>query len=291
MSKSTIFSTRAGYFYQDKIAVYLFLRHFHQRDLAEFYLDYPLPYDQKSLDVRLITKKRQEKVYEIKSGNTFKNSEEEVLDSILDLHEYYQKNEGVKTYLIVSHGFKPAISNLWDSLLTLKSYKILNSDKSKKMASDLLNKLNKQKKIFNNIKEVHTFIKTLNLDDPFSDEKTGDSENEPYIEDFIIREIDKILGYFKSDSRETEYPTKIIYYDYIYQCCLGSGNDKNLLPIFTDTLIEHMTMRRLFSKHYERPFDLEQKKSEVRSEVETNFYKWWIPELIIKSEQSPIKGL
>ena len=193
MKTSTISLTRTGFLYQDKVAVYLFLLHFRQRDLKEFYIDYPLA-KQKSLDIRLITKDNIEKVYEIKSGNTLKSNEDEILDAILDLYKYNNQNTGAKLFLLVSHGFKPAISHIWDALETLRGYKILNSERSKKVAEDLFQKLNNREQVFTDSKKVHSFILRLDLDDPFSDSNTQVSENDPLIEQHILQQIDELCS-------------------------------------------------------------------------------------------------
>lgn len=279
MKTSTIFLTRTGFFYQDKVAVYLFLLHFRQRDLKEFYIDYPLA-RQKSLDIRLITKDNIEKVYEIKSGNTLKSNEDEILDAILDLYKYNNQNSGAKLYLLVSHGFKPAISHIWDALETLRGYKILNSERSKKVAEELFQKLNNREQTFTDSKGVHSFILQLDLDDPFSDSNTQVSENDPLIERHVLQQIDELCSVLKADSTKFEYPSDNLFQRFMFLCSTNAGNNKNMLPIFIDALIDYVSIRRLFSKHYTRPQNLEQKKSEIEKESKTDFYEWWNQQLV-----------
>ncbi len=279
MKTSTIALTRTGFLYQDKVAIYLFLLHFKQRDLKEFYIDFPLP-QQKSLDIRLITKDNIEKVYEIKSGNTLKSNEDEILDAILDLYKYNVKNVGAKLYLLISHGFKPAISHIWDALVTLRRYRILNSESSKRVAEELFQKLNNREQIFSNSKNVHSFILQLDLNDPFSDSNTQSSENDPLIERDILQQIDELCNVLKADSTKFEHPSDNLFQRFTFLCSTNAGNNKNLLPIFIDTLIDYVSIRRLFSKHYTRPQNLEQKKSEIDKEAKTDFYEWWNQQLV-----------
>lgn len=279
MKTSTISLTRTGFLYQDKVAIYLFLLHFRQRDLKEFYIDYPLV-KQKSLDIRLITKDNIEKVYEIKSGNTLKSNEDEILDAILDLYKYNLQNNGAKLYLLVSHGFKPAISHIWDALETLRGYKILNSERSKRVAEDLFQKLNNREHAFTDSKNVHSFILQLDLDDPFSDSNTQASENDPLIERDILQQIDELCSVLKADSTKFEHPSDNLFQRFMFLCSTSAGNNKNMLPIFIDALIDYVSIRRLFSKHYTRPQNLEQKKSEIEKESKTDFYEWWNQQLV-----------
>lgn len=279
MKTSTISLTRTGFLYQDKVAVYLFLLHFRQRDLKEFYVDYPLA-KQKSLDIRLITKDNIEKVYEIKSGNTLKSNEDEILDAILDLYKYNNQNSGAKLFLLVSHGFKPTISHIWDALETLRGYKILNSERSKKVAEDLFQKLNNREQVFTDSKGVHSFILRLDLDDPFSDSNTQASENDPLIEQHVLQQIDELCSVLKADSTKFEYPSDNLFQRFMLLCSTSAGNNKNMLPIFIDALIDYVSIRRLFSKHYTRPQNLEQKKGEIEKESKTDFYEWWNQQLV-----------
>lgn len=279
MKASTISLTRTGFLYQDKVAVYLFLLHFRQRDLKEFYIDYPLA-NQKSLDIRLVTKDNIEKVYEIKSGNTLKSNEEEILDAILDLHKYNLQNNNAKLYLLISHGFKPVISHIWDALETLKGYKILNSERSKKVAEDLFQKLNSREQVFTNVKNVHSLILQLDLDDPFSDSNTQTSENDPLIEQHILQQADELCSVLKADSTKFEYPSDNLFQKFMFLCSTNAGNNKNMLPIFIDALIGYVSMRRLFSKYYARPQNLEQKKSEIEKESKSDFYEWWNQQVV-----------
>lgn len=279
MKTSTISLTRTGFLYQDKVAVYLFLLHFRQRDLKEFYIDYPLA-KQKSLDIRLITKDNIEKVYEIKSGNTLKSNEDEILDAILDLYKYNNQNTSAKLFLLVSHGFKPTISHIWDALETLRGYKILNSERSKKVAKTLFQKLNNREQVFTNVKDVHSLVLQLDLDDPFSDSNTQASENDPLIEQHILQQIDELCSVLKADSTKFEHSSDSLFQRFMLLCSTNAGNNKNMLPIFIDALIDYVSIRRLFSKHYTRPQNLEQKKGEIEKESKTDFYEWWNQQLV-----------
>ena len=278
MAISTIFSTRTGFLYQDKVAIYLFL----------FYIDYPLA-NQKSLDARLVTSENIEKVYEIKSGNTLKNNEEEILDAILDLYKYSLLNNDVKPYLLISHGFKPAISHIWDALETLRGYKILNSEKSKEIAKDFLQKLNSRESVFANVKSVHSFILQLGLDDPFSDSNTQVSETDPLIEQSILQQIDGLSKTLKADSTKFEYPSDNLFQRFMFLSGTNAGNNKNMLPIFIEALIDYLSARRLISKHYRRPSDLEQKRGEIEKEAKSDFYEWWNQQLVERGESSITK--
>jgi hypothetical protein len=286
MKQSSIFLTRTGFLYQDKVAIHLFLIHFLQRDLEEFYIDYPLEINQKSLDVRLVTKERTEKVYEIKSGSTFKKKEEEILDAILDLYKCFVKHKEAKQFLIISHGFKPTISHIWDILMTLQKYKILNSDRSKQAAKELFSKLNSRESTFTDIKSMHKFVLSFVLDDPFSDQNTSNSENDPLIEKTICQEIDTLLSNLKADSTKFEYPTEVFFQNFIYLCSSYAGRKENLLPIFIHSLLENITVRRFSSVYFTRPSNIENKKEEIKKEVENEFYKWWEPKLIQGGNQS-----
>lgn len=290
-NKSTIFLSRAGYIFQDKVALYLLLIHFKQRDLKEFYIDYSLSLDQKSLDVRIVTAKSIEKVYEIKSGNTFKKSEDEILDAISDLHSYcYKKESNPQPFLLISHGFKPAISSIWDLLVLLRSYKILNSTKAKTSAKDLFKMMRSRKCAFKNEGDLYAFIRSIEVNDPFSDENTSASENDPLIEKFIRQEIDELFNDLKAGSTEPEYPTYTIYNDFIVLCTTKAGTKENILPVFIERLIWHISMRRLFSKHYSRPTDLDQRKNEVKDEAQKIFYEWWNSQLLVAGRKEASQG-
>ncbi len=289
--QSTIFLSRAGYVFQDKVALYLLLIHFRQRDLKEFYIDYSLSSNQKSLDVRIITAKALEKIYEIKSGNTFKKSEDEILDAINDLHSYcYKEENNPQPFLLISHGFKPAISSIWDLLVLLRSYKILNSEKAKTSAAGLFKMMKARKCAFKTARELHVFIRLIEVNDPFSDENTLASENDPLIEKFIKQEIDELFHDLKADSTESEYSTDMIYNDFFVLCTTNAGTKGNILPIFIERLIWHIGMRRLFSKHYTRPADLDQRKNEMKDEAKKIFYEWWNSQILTGGKKEASKG-
>lgn len=272
---STIFATRRGFHYQDKVALYLFLKHFRSRNLTSFFVDYPLA-DQKSLDIRLLTRVgSEEKVYEIKTGETFKDDEVEIASSMLDLHTYGGTFPSVKLHLYMNHGYLPTISEYWSHLTILRRYKILNSDRAHNSAQWLMEKLNFDQAIFPDQKSVHTFCSQIAIDDLPADCNTSQSPSDPQLEGLILEEIESLISELGADSTNYEYPKEILFHNLLYHLVRMSGSGEDTVPIIQDCIIEYITMRKLFSEHYPRPTAVEQKKGEIKTVVQSTFNQWW----------------
>lgn len=272
---STIFATRRGFHYQDKVALYLFLKHFRSRDLSSFFVDYPLA-DQKSLDIRLLTRTgNEEKVYEIKTGDTFKNDEEEIAGSMLDLYNYAGAFPGTKLHLLMNHGYLPTISEYWNYLTILRSYKILRSDRAHDAAQWLMEKLNFESVVFSDQKSVHVFCTQIVVDDLPADCNTCQLPTDPQLESLILEEIESLISELGANSTNYEYPKEVLFHNLLYHLARMSGSGDDVLPVIQDCIIEYITMRRLFSDHYPRPSAVEQKKGEIKTVVQSDFNQWW----------------
>jgi len=164
--------TRDGFYFQDAYALKLFFDFFldSRHGMLEFFVDYPLVVDQKSLDIRFVFNKPEEKefIYEIKYSKEFaKRIEKKIGKELLTLYDYCQrkKGNGIKIFLLTAPYHPKKWRVVWNDLKMIKD----NAISSKKY--DLSKNINHYHKITgfkkDNISkdEFVSFIKELSFDD------------------------------------------------------------------------------------------------------------------------------
>lgn len=267
---STIFATRRGFLYQDKFAVLTYLEHFQAKNIEEFYIDYVWS-GQKSIDVRLVDRKKLENVYEIKSGEAFKldkrkKESSEIRNAFIDLHNYHKNSKDAKLNLIIRKGFKPKISTYWDKIQTInKRYTTLKFPPAKEAISWLF--LNLDIPNIYDVDSLYFFCKILNLDDSHQDELYNRDDEFSDIEKITIQIIDTICKLFNAGVCIYEFPSKILFFEMLHICATSAGTNENLHPKLTELIIQFITSRRLLDNN---PVC---KKSITRNEIYENVKK------------------
>lgn len=296
MANSTIFSTRRGFLYQDRVALLVFLDHFQSKNISSFYVDYPLN-NQKSLDIRLNTKDINEKVYEVKSGEQFKldkrkKASSEVRDAIKDLINYSDKRPQALCFLIISKNFRPQIAEYWEKLILAKGGSTLRSPRVKSAARWLFKRINTDSKSpFDNLRSFHRFCLNLEIDDYDSDRLTNKKNDKyPPIDDKIIGKIKDILTATGATACSFEYDEVNLFFKLLCVCRENSGSGKDIFPILKSAILEFICHRKYLDKNYKPKGNNQTVKDKVNKEVEEWFRNWWEPKLSgIKGNQSNTK--
>lgn len=131
---TNISKTRRGYFYQDKFALLEILTYF-KKDLRKVYVDIQYGSGKKSLDIKLILANGKELVYEIKTGENFKNNEKKTLEeAVLSLFKYQRGNKSnTKIILVIDPEMRSAVARFWSDLLSIQDVRDpVRSQKRKK---------------------------------------------------------------------------------------------------------------------------------------------------------------
>lgn len=240
---SNIYSTRRGFLYQDRYALLCYFEHFLKNDVQEFFIDYPL-IGKRSLDIRIINSESEEKVYEIKSGQQFKEKRKEIIEAIINLHAYSQEQPKSNLHLIISKEFSNQISRYWDAINQLKRYQDLRTDVAKQ-ALKLLPILNIKSE-----NKRHSFYQSLMLDASFDDQKDGESDEHPNIVDQLLSKIEDLIAVFGLKSCEYEWPKELLMHKLIYESAQYAGTKTNLKIVFKKVIMDFLIKRKFMAEHY-----------------------------------------
>lgn len=179
----SIYASRLGFSYQDKIACLLFLKELRGGTIRELYTDFPIQENQLSLDILLKIGSGdtlKERVYEVKTGESFKNDSantrktkgrsSEVRDVILAFLEYSKQSPEFEGYISFSNGLRVGINNYLGSANRLRMGTRLIGD-VKVAAEDLIAKLNI--KDLSTQRDIYKFFKRVRFEEePYDNEQT-----------------------------------------------------------------------------------------------------------------------
>lgn len=262
---SNIFLTRRGFLYQDRYAILCYLQHLLKKDIQRFYIDYPLE-GKKSLDIKLMDSKSEEKVYEVKSGEQFKEKPKEIKEALVNLHLYSSKTSKTTLNLIIRKGFRNEISIYWNAILQLKRYRTLRSP----VAQDALSQL---QKLGLPKMDLHHFCQSLTLDDSFDDQKSGSADSFPDIADQILSKIKDLIGVFGLHESEFEWPNKLLMYELLHESAQFAGSETDLNPLYKKVIIDFLIRRKLVSDHYQykSKSSKQAEETKIRETIESQY--------------------
>jgi hypothetical protein len=251
---STIYATRLGFCYQDKMACLLFLKELRAGTIRELYTDYPMPENQHSLDILLkigTSDTSKERVYEVKTGEYFKNDSKsttkkgqssEIRDVVLTFLEYSKLSPDFEGFISFSNGLKIGINSYIGPANTLRLNARLTSP-TRAAADDLKTKLGIP--ALNTQREIHNFFKRVTFDElPYDNNHTWTT-----LDEHIRSEITEIANALGINDHVHELPNEYLAAKLLYtiQKLTGSGNDvtKELLA----EVMDFMSLRKLLDNH------------------------------------------
>lgn len=236
---STIQSTRLGFLYQDMYAILCYLEHLLGKNVQKFYVDYPLD-GNKSLDIRIITTNNVENVYEVKSGEQFKESKNEIVDAINNLYFYSRQRPKAQLYLIIRKEFRCKISEYLHALNRVQGYTLRKKDVSDglRFLPELEQKLSD--------KQRHAFYNTLKLDNSLDDQNCN-----PNIEEVVLAKIKKLTYKFDLKWGDDKWPDELLMHNLIYESLRNAGSSKDLNNVFQKVIVNFLVSRKFHLLHYQ----------------------------------------
>ena len=246
----SIYSSRLGFSYQDKMACLLFLRELREGAVKELFTDFPIPGSQRSLDILLRVAAgdaTKERVYEVKTGEYFKKdskskSSSEVRDVVLAFLEYSEHCPDFDGFISFSSGLENGINAYIGPANTLRLSQRLN-DAGRNAAKELIAKLGIAQ--LNTQKLVHDFFRRVRFDEqPYDNDHTWST-----LDEHIESEITGIANTLGTNDHVHILPNAHLAARllFIVQKHTGTGNDiaKELLA----ELMAFMALRKELNNH------------------------------------------
>lgn len=259
-SMSNIGSTRRGYLYQDRFAVLTYLREFQNKNIQEFYIDYPLK-GKKSLDILHIDKNRNEIIYEVKSGEIFKESSDEIKIAIINLKEQTDQYSNRKAKLIIRSGFKKDIAKCWTAIVAIKEKRGIKGAKSDLVILRSILKIEEnisEESLFKTIKKIHL----EDGDDDVFDNTIGSCK----IDQQIISQIQNIARFFEVEHWDYEYPAQLLMYQLHHLCCRDATTD--IHPKFFEAIKCFLINRKYLEAHHKRKRNPIKERNKIKENIE-----------------------
>lgn len=273
---SSIRATRLGFIYQDKFALLQYLTLLQGRKkVLEFYVDYPLPNSQKSIDIRLIQEvdgEVLETVYEVKTGQGFKTDKKykgtsEIREAVFNIKEYCIGKTNILSAIVLSPELKGKVSDYWNFIQAIEcssAYQGAVVNSCEQLAKLLnLEDLTDAKKLYKFFKNVQ-----IHISDSYSDALNGDETNCSPMDNQIIAILREMNGVFKVDAFEYELPPSLLYHSLLQTMTHKVGTAENLTECLDNCITEFFTRRRLIKRDPTMIFHT------INSEMVEVFQKW-----------------
>lgn len=249
---SNIRKTRRGYAYQDKFALLLLLKRLTVQPI-DLYLDYPYEI-QESIDIRVVLNSSQEEIYEVKTGESYLSSPEEIYESLAKLFEYKSQADTDVQCNIIVEKYSNKFGDIQNDL------KFIKQDGNKERESDNKTPVDVAEYMIENIKSnlegseykindlsgesFRGFVKNANFEKEATDKLDDDTDRMSPLEDKIINRIDDIAN----QSSEYEYEKKLIRTEAIYREMLyvmrsNAGSEKDLSGDCLEALAKQFALR------------------------------------------------
>ncbi len=270
---STIYATRLGFCYQDKYACLLFLKQLRKGVLKELYTDFPVA-EQRSLDILLKVgtgESTEERVYEIKTGDKFKNDarrkkSSEIRDVVINFIKYSEESPDFKGYISFSNGLRLQINNYLTPANRLNLSSRMDSS-TRAAAKELMTKLRIDE--MNTQRDTYDFFRRVKFDPlPYSNDETWTT-----IDEHIAADIAAIATSLGTNDRTYELPNEYLTAKllYITQKFTGSGEDV-AKPLLAE-LMDFMALRRLLANY---------STTEVPAQMKDNAQRYIQAEMVSK---------
>lgn len=115
--------TRNGFIYQDKYALLEILRFLGDGSLQEVYVELEYGTKNQSLDIKLVRSSGEETIYEIKTGDNFKDDKNsKIKNAILGLFDYFKQNKS-HIILVIDNDLHASLAAVWADWLLIQEIK------------------------------------------------------------------------------------------------------------------------------------------------------------------------
>lgn len=250
ISNTSIHSSRTGYLYQDLFAITVYFENYLNNDFENICIDYPYGKKQCSIDIYKVCSDKLE-IYEIKNGENFKRSDDEIKTAIQNFYEFSKNNKPVSMTLIISPELRNKIAEYWMEITNLSKYQILNSKTSKELAKRLTKNIAIPE--LNKPELTHRFIKDRGVKIDVSlknyQEKHGSLSQ---LEKNIVSSVDQIANMLKANACCFEFPSEYLLYEMLQIIPRFAGTGENM-KIFLDEKVVSFMARRLLLDNYKAP--------------------------------------
>jgi len=252
----SIQKSRIGFGYQDKYALFIFLKYLLDKNIKAFFVDKPFGSNDFSLDVLIIPRKVNniEIIYEIKTGEEFQRKNEGIAHALKVFHRYSKtRSKKCEFHLIVIPQLRAKLGGAWWQLKHLQENKSLKYGSQKISPKKLAEKLIKDfrlEKEFNDYKEFMKFVQDIKeIKEGVPYEKTGMLSEFTIIEDQIIQSIVNLGKTF-----EIEYPLELkpenLMKNLLYDIQKGAENGGDIYSLAKESIIDFFVHKSMIAKKF-----------------------------------------
>lgn len=221
--------------------------------LESAFIDFPIKSTQLSLDGKFVLMEPREIfLYEIKTGDNFKNDRKNELKHVLNVFYIYEQDnneKNCKKFIVIDHKTKARVENHISDFIYIKENRRNNN--SGESISEIKNRVYKDFKFDkSNISqnEFIKFIEEVYFEEGPSYKRNSENDILTDIEDKIKCVIDDFCYKLEIRSTDIEIPSFSIaleLMEIIRQC---SQNNKNIRENINEKLIECLSRRRLIQE-------------------------------------------
>lgn len=227
---------QAGFSYQRKYTLYVYLNSLIKRELSELSVEVNLsiPYN-REVDVQKKTQLREKHYFEIKSGEGFKDDNLEIQESVLSLYQLRKNEPDAVLHLIISPEFRGNILEVYRKLKRIRDKKSGYKTLAKQMLRELKKiEINKNLRTITLSKDRDSFIKFLEnlyIEDGPSDKNAHGHEYSP-LEIQIIGIVDQItkeLNIMNAQEGLTSWDICLRLLEIIENCCKSVDSNNRII--------------------------------------------------------------
>jgi len=251
----SINKSRIGSSYQYKFSLFLILKNLIDGKLEEAHVDFPFEHETvKSLSLDLKLKLIQDTglyIYEIKTGDDFKDSQTEELKKVFRNLYYFEKTHGSPTNknIVFSPNTTTCLMQHWNDILFIQSRKRRNNRGETRQSV--------QQRLFGvfgvidsglSSEQFSNYLKMLNFQEgpDYSNDRPNDDLTD--LEDGIKSEIDNFCAKLEIQSTETELPSWSIATELLDVLNKCAENNQEVVVKLSNKLFESLCRRRLIQE-------------------------------------------
>lgn len=263
--KADIYYSRRGFIYQDKYVVYFYLKNLKYK-IEEFFADFPFN-EKISIDIRITYKEKTEQLFEIKSGETFKNDFERIGKALKTLFKCGIQNTTEK-YFIVHPEFTEKIAKCWEKIIFLNTPRVVKTSEVKGALNWIIDNL--KLKALGDSDRIYNFLQNIKIKLGYEDAKNNGIDGNDDLARLIISMLDECAKELKVTVPSFELPTELLMYELLHKVANYSGTGRDLNLEFESSII------KFFSKRYHLAniYDLnKQRKLITEKDIEDDIRK------------------
>jgi len=241
---------------------------------------------QKSLDIKLVCGSYREKIYEVKTGESFamdkrKKEFSEIKSAIKDLKDYYDANSQnpelvPELFLIISPELRGKITEYYHHLENTQNESAGTNPASRASAVWLYGKLKGLPNIENS-SDLLAFCGRIKINPAYRD--VQDHTNDAYsdMDDAIINKIDdlSVLDIFDAKAAELELPSADLMHSLLQLLRTYSGTGTDIFELLKNNIIDFFSRRKLIALPGRLPgIEPCEKKREIARELNNKCSLW-----------------